>query len=247
MPDSFLNKTIIIIGAGSSVGKFLSKQLHEKGANLHVTFRSEEKYNSFRLQNSVKYKLDLENKTEVSDFTKTISKNISRLDGIVFCSGTDISSPLKLTPAELIEKSFQVNLFSLIDISKHLLFTRKIDVNGASVVYLSSVAASKGFYGKSVYSAYKGALVSFARSLATEVSDRKIRINTISPGTFVSDMSGKVFTVMDQQKVNELENTHPLGFGLPEDVAHAVIFLLSEKSRWITGSDFIIDGGLSLR
>jgi len=247
MYTSLQNKNIIVIGAGSSVGEILCKKLSSEGARLHVAFRSPEKCDAFHLNNSVKYMLDLENRDEVSGFYKKIHSNLTQIDGLVFCSGTDISSPLKLTTIDQTEKAFQVNLFAVIEITRHLLFTRKVETTGSSIIFISSVAASRGFFGKTVYSAYKGALVSFARSLALEVADKRIRVNTISPGAFNSDMTDKVFETMDQKKVSELNQSHPLGFGRPEDVAAAIIFLLSEESKWITGTDMVVDGGFSIK
>lgn len=241
------NNTIIIIGAGSSVGKVLCDDLHAQGATIHAVFHSDEKYNAFIHKNAVKYKLDLGNNDEVRGFVKTIAGSLKAFSGLVFCSGTDISAPLKLIPSKMLEDAFRINLFSVIEISKALLFSRKIYADGASIVYLASVAARRGYYGKTVYSAYKGALAGFAQSLAKEVSIRKIRVNTVSPGTFHSAMSHKVFSMMDQQQLAEFESMHPLGLGNPSDVAAAVKFLLSDSGKWITGIDMVVDGGYTLK
>ena len=247
MEQKFKDKNIVIIGAGSSVGNVLCKRLSDEGAIVHATFNSKEKLSDFNIKNSQKHLLNLENQDNIKAFTQFLIEKIDVIHGLVVCSGTDVYGPLKLIDEKKIQSAFQINLFSIIEIVKTLFYTRKISTDGASLVFLSSIAGSHGYFGKTIYSAYKGALNAFVKSLALELAERKIRANTISPAVFVSEMNQKVFDLMEIEKLNDLKQMHPLGFGNPEDVANAAYYLLSEESKWITGTDFIIDGGYSAK
>jgi len=103
--------------------------------------------------------------------------------------------------------------------------------------------AQAGASGKSIYSATKGALLSTSRSMAIELASRNIRINTISPGVVETPMTDKAYYNRDEASRDEIIRQHPLGLGEPIEVANACVFLLSDASKWITGTDLRIDGG----
>jgi NAD(P)-dependent dehydrogenase (short-subunit alcohol dehydrogenase family) len=137
-------------------------------------------------------------------------------------------------------KLFNVNLFAVIEIVKSL--TQTAINKGAlrSIVLVSSINSRLGAKGFSVYAASKGALNSLSISLAVELAPR-IRVNTVSPSVIETDMNKQHFC--DPEFVALMKASHPLGLGRPEDVAGAVEFLLSDRAKWITGQEIVVDGG----
>ncbi len=145
----------------------------------------------------------------------------------------------RLTPA-MAADAFRINVFSAMEIIRTL--TRK-QINQqrlGSVVFISSIASKFGAKGFSIYAACKGALDSMMKSLAVELAPQ-VRLNSVLPGALQTPMTDSIFA--DPQLAASFEHTYPLGVGQPKDVVDAVEFLLSEKARWITGQQFIIDGG----
>jgi NAD(P)-dependent dehydrogenase (short-subunit alcohol dehydrogenase family) len=118
---------------------------------------------------------------------------------------------------------------------------------GGAILYIASIYGRVGQAGQIGYSASKGALLASARAMAVELARRKIRVNTLSPGLVHTPLSDGALAKISAKKVSELEASHPLGPGTPEDVARAAAFLLAPQSGWITGADLIIDGGYTAR
>ena len=114
-----------------------------------------------------------------------------------------------------------------------------------TIVGISSVAALYGAPGKSAYSASKGALISLIKSLAAEYSGKKIRFNCVCPGYVDTPMLDAVTKLYKNEEdfSEAIVKKHPLGLGKPEDVANATVYLLSDASRWVTGSIMTVDGG----
>ena len=100
-----------------------------------------------------------------------------------------------------------------------------------------------GASGKALYGMTKGALISGAKSLALELAPKNIRVNCISPGVVVSPMSNNAIYSKDEESLQRVKDLHPLGLGEAEDVANACVYLLSDASKWVTGTNLIIDGG----
>jgi NAD(P)-dependent dehydrogenase (short-subunit alcohol dehydrogenase family) len=126
-----------------------------------------------------------------------------------------------------------------------ILSLKKYKSEVASFVFISSVAGMVGEIGKSAYSASKGAVIAGARSMAMELSRSGIRVNSISPAMVNTPILEKMFENVGEEAAEEILKKHPLGIGQPEDVANACIFLLSNASKWITGSNLVVDGGYS--
>ena len=98
-----------------------------------------------------------------------------------------------------------------------------------------------------MYSLTKGALISAAKSMALEFASKKIRFNAISPGVVVTPMSQNAVYSQDEESLNKITALHPLGLGMPDDIANACVYLLSDASRWVTGSNLVVDGGYTAR
>jgi len=244
-PFSLNGKTILITGASSGIGKITSIECSKLGAKIILTGR-----NTKRLEETLALLsgeghqlkvLDLNISEAVSEFIE----NMPKLDGVVYCAGTQRTCPIKFIQREDIDKVFETNFFANININTLLLSKKKIN-KGASIVFISSIAAGiVAEVGNAIYSASKGALSSYAKVLALEMSSQRIRVNCVLPGMVNTPLLKKLDVEEDQLK--EDEKRYPLGYGNPEDVAYSVIYLLSDATKWVTGSNLILDGGLTLK
>jgi NAD(P)-dependent dehydrogenase (short-subunit alcohol dehydrogenase family) len=119
--------------------------------------------------------------------------------------------------------------------------------DGGSIVLMSSVAATHGQAGMSLYCASKGAVESLVRAAAVELAPKRIRVNAIRAGAFASPMHSRITQGMTEKAIDDYAQKHLFGFGRPEDVAYPVVFLLSDMARWVTGSIWNVDGGYSAK
>jgi NAD(P)-dependent dehydrogenase (short-subunit alcohol dehydrogenase family) len=131
-----------------------------------------------------------------------------------------------------------------LEITKSITKNSNISTN-ASIIYISSIVGILGQPGKTAYSASKGALIAAAKCLALELAPKGIRVNTILPALVETEMSSKILASLSEEGKNNVLKMHPLGFGKPIDIANSAAFLLSSAAKWITGSEFLIDGGYS--
>lgn len=204
--------------------------------------------NEERLQETINTIGDLQSIKLVADVTDTekmalLVKDLPSLDGIVLCAGIGQTTPVQNVKLERAEEVFKTNTFANIQLLQLLIKGKKIN-KGGSIVVISSIASRKAYFGNAVYSASKGALNSYAKVAALELSSRGVRINCIEPGLIMTDIvTGAGF---DEVQLAEFEKTMPLGFGKPDDVANGCIYLLSDASRWVTGTNLVIDGGQTL-
>ena len=244
-PFSLKGKTILITGASSGIGKTTSIECSKLGAKIILTGR-----NTKRLEETMALLtgeghqlkvLDLNISEAVSEFIE----NMPKLDGVVYCAGTQRTCPAKYIQRQDLDEVFEINFFANININTLLLSKKKIN-KAASIVFISSIAAGiVAEVGNAIYSASKGALSSYAKVLALEMSSQRIRVNCVLPGMVNTPLLKKLDVEEDQLK--EDEKRYPLGYGNPEDVAYSVIYLLSDATKWVTGSNLILDGGLTLK
>ena len=144
------------------------------------------------------------------------------------------------------EKIFEVNTFSHINLIQQLLVLKKLN-RGASIVFTSSMSGVyAGLAGGSLYGATKAALAGYTKALALELAPRGIRVNTIHPGMIETALTKG--TVLSQDVLDEDAKNYPLGrYGKPEEVAYSVVYLLSDATVWMTGSQLLLDGGYSVK
>jgi len=176
-----------------------------------------------------------------SDIVKTIKEH-GKINGFVHFAGIQYLEPISMFSREKFEETMWSNVGLSLEIIKTI--SKKQYSSDLSIILISSVAALKGDPCLSQYSASKGALISLTKSLAVELAPKGIRVNCISPG-IVEDtrMSNRASEMMGKEKMDILRDKHLLGFGSSEDVCNLIEFLLSDKAKWITGQNFIIDGG----
>lgn len=244
-PFSLEGKTILVTGASSGIGRGICVDFSKMGANVILTARNEERLlQTLSMMEDGTHKIiraDLSKKEELEGLVK----ELPTIDGVVFCAGMIKTMPVKNISRRAVEEIFDVNIISEIILSTLLLKTKKLK-HGSSVVFISSVSTFNVKVGNSLYSATKGATNSFAKAMALEVSKLKIRVNCIQPG-FVPSAILSQGAIEEDSFLKFYADRHPLGFGTPSDIANCCIYLVSDASKWVTGSIFTIDGGYTLQ
>ena len=233
-PFSLSNKTVLVTGASSGIGRAISIRCSEMGANIILTAR-----NQSRLQETL-YQMSGKNHIELAaDLTDKAS--MDNLDGIVHCAGVNHRIVTKLIEPADIEQTISPNLVAPILLQTALLKAKKIKKE-ASIVFIASRAAYAPSVGNALYSASKGAMISYAKVLALELAPRQIRVNCICPAMVLTNMISNIG--FNHDKLNEAQQKYPLKrYGTPDDIAYLSIYLLSSKSSWMTGSCIDITGG----
>lgn len=234
-------KSILVTGATSGIGFATSQLLINLGCTVYVVGRNLEKLNELEsLGNGkvISIQADLRN----SDDIKKIVDSINKIDGFVHSAGVVKNIPLQFINREYLETERSLNYDAFLFLTQMIVKKKKISVNG-SIIAVSSIAASVGMNGLSIYCGAKAALVGTMRVLAKELSNNKIRVNTVSPGMVRTELIDKVANDVTPEALLIDEKKYPLGYGMPDDVAYCIAFLLSDASRWMTGQDIILDGG----
>lgn len=236
-------KTVLITGASSGLGACAAVECSKVGATMIITGRDRDRldstYSSLEGGGHSQILFDLTS-NEIDDLVK----ELPQLDGLVLCAGITKTLPVKFITEEAITEIFQTNILSSMKLIRGLLKSKKIN-NGASIVFISSISSFYADKGNSIYAATKGGVNSFSRVLALEMAVKQIRSNCIQPG-FVPSSFLNAGIITAEQLEQERKN-YPLGFGEPTDIANGIIYLLSDASRWVTGTTLTIDGGVTLR
>jgi NAD(P)-dependent dehydrogenase (short-subunit alcohol dehydrogenase family) len=243
-PYQLTGKTILITGASSGIGRATAIECSKMGAKLILTARNEERLKATldSLEGS-DHQMIVADLTLQSDVDSLV--NLSPvLDGLVNDAGITITKPITFIRQEDLDKVLGINTFAPIMLTKTLLKKRKIS-NGASIVMVSSLASKTVAPGNAVYGISKSAIKTFAQYCALEVANKGIRVNSIHPGMVDSEMTRNLSF---SQEELELDKKHyPIKrYGNPEEIAWSIIYLLSDATKWVTGTQLVIDGGAHL-
>jgi NAD(P)-dependent dehydrogenase (short-subunit alcohol dehydrogenase family) len=242
------NKHIVITGASSGIGREVALLVNKLGAKVSLIGRKKDLLESLiqDLQGGENqfYEFDVTNFNDIDNLVSRIVATNGLIDGFVHSAGIEMTRPLKMLKIEHYREVFDINTISALEITKSITKNTNISTN-ASIIYISSIVGILGQPGKTAYSASKGALIAAAKCLALELAPKGIRVNTILPALVETDMSSKILASLSEEGKYNILKMHPLGFGRPIDIANSAAFLLSSAARWITGSEFLIDGGYS--
>lgn len=248
-PFSLEGKTILVTGASSGIGRQCAFDCSRMGAKVIAIGRNQERLDSVMAdmegENSC-YPYDLLNLEGIKDLISKIVTEHGKLDGFIHAAGIEVTSPVKLTSINDYESLYKVNCISAFEIVKNLCSIKTFN-NGGSIVLISSITGIIARKGLSAYAASKGALISTSRIMALELAGRGVRVNTISPGTILTPMMQKALDSMNEEDKKKRVEGFPLGLGRVTDVSNACIYLLSDASRWVTGQNYIVDGGYTVR
>lgn len=246
-PFSLENKTILVTGASSGIGRSTAVECSKMGATVILTARNEKSLQDTQaMLVGEGHSYIIADQSKEADIDQLVD-SMPAVDGLVNNAGLNETIVVPFIKVDKAELLINVNLVAPIMLTQKVLKRKKINKN-SSIVFTSSIA-SKGFcsFGNSLYSASKGGLSSFMRSAAFELASKKIRCNAVLPGLVETPLKeGKTSITEEQWEINR--QLYPLKrFGRPEDVAYAIVYLLSDASSWMTGSELVIDGGRSLK
>ena len=245
-PFSLVGKTILITGASSGIGRATAISCSQMGAVIILTGRNETRlsatYSMLEGQDHLQICADLTIQNEMDKLIEQLPK----LDGIVSVAGTAKPLVLQQTDKEDVNEIMQINTFVPIHLTRLVLQHKKLN-KGASLIYISSLNGNNCAYiGSSIYAASKSALTGFMKGVALELAPRGIRANCINPGMIDTDLLKSGSIGQDELEKDRLK--YPLKrYGKPEEVAYAAVYLLSDATKWITGSSLLIDGGYTLQ
>ena len=240
------DKTILITGASSGIGRTMAVLCAQQGARVIISGRNMAMLNETFSMLSGDYHQIVSADITVEADLKSLVNNIPKLDG--FVSNAGIAQPLLIQFAEKedVEKVLNVNGIAAIQLTRLLIQEKKFNKN-ASIVFTSSMNGNRCAYiGSTIYAASKAMLTGFSKALALELAPKGIRVNTIEPGMIETDLLKDGAISADELDADKLK--YPLKrYGKPEEVASVAVFLLSDATRWMTGSHILIDGGYTLQ
>ncbi len=240
-PYSLEGKTILITGASSGIGRATAIECSKMGAKCVITGRNQE-----RLQETFN-RLDGDGHLQIiadlstQEGLDTLIEQTPNIDGLVNNAGVGRYKPISFIKQEDLDYVFQTNTFAPILITRSFMKKKKVN-QGGSIVFISSLAAYESNFGNGVYGASKGAILSFARYCAQELANKQIRANSIHPGMVETSLIHRG-TYSDEDLQKDVLKYPLKRYGKPEDIAWAIIYLLSDASAWVTGSAITIDGG----
>ena len=241
-------KVALVTGGNSGIGLATAKEFVREGAYVFITGRRDQELAEAVKEigrNVAGVKGDASNLGDLDRLFTQIKREKGRLDIVFANAGTANFAPLGEITEQQYDAIFDINVKGLLfTVQKALPLLR----NGASIILNASVVGSKGFPSNSVYSATKAAVRSFARTWTTDLKDRRIRVNVVSPGfTDTPGLSALLASSpAGEQWSKTAADSVPLGrMGTPDDVAKAVVFLASDDSSYITGTELFVDGGIA--
>lgn len=245
-PFTLENKTILITGASSGIGKSAAIECSRLGAKIILTARNESRLiQTFSELEGTGHSYIVCDLADTNNLDSLVLQ-LPEIQGFISNAGFTKLLPIQFVNDEDLKKIFQVNTFSPIILFQKLLKKKKLK-NGSSVVFTSSLAGlGTVTFANSMYVASKGALSTFIRSAALDLAIKRIRVNAVCPGMINTGILDSE-TITPEQLKEDMKN-YPLGhYGNPIDVAYAMIYLLSDASSWVTGINLVIDGGLTLK
>lgn len=247
-PFSLSGKSILVTGASSGIGRAIAIECAKMGAAVILTARNENRLKeTLSLMDNSQAKhtiisIDLSSESQINELTDFIKV---RIDGVVQCAGLVIPKPFQFISSKDLSTIMDVNYKAPVLLSQQLIKKRKLN-KGASIVFISSISGVFiSYVGGGLYSGSKGAINGIVKAMAIELASKAVRVNCVNPGMIDTDIMSDG-TITKEQLLEDTKR-YPLGrYGKPEEVAYAVVYLLSDASRWVTGTNLLIDGGYTL-
>ena len=244
-PFSLTDKTILVTGAASGIGRSVAIESSRLGATVILV-----DLNAERMQDTLAQMEGTGHQTFTADLTRlesieTLVAALEPVNGLVHCAGIGLTLPFKFTTDEQLTRVMSINFYGPIMLTRTLLKKKKL-LAGGSVVYMASIDGTvTGHVGNSIYSASKGAILGMARSQALELAPQRIRVNCVSPARVNTPLIRR--DNISQEQVEENMKLYPLKrYAEPHEIAYYIIYLLSDASTYTTGSNLVIDGGFTI-
>ena len=237
---SLSGKTILITGASSGIGRAIAISCSQQGAKVVLNGRNQQRLqatlDALEGNGHLVIPADL---TDVA-LRQALAEQVPVLDGVVHCAGIGSRVLCKMLEEQDVSRVMQANFEAPVLLQAELLREKKI-AKEASIVFIASAAATMPSVGNAIYSASKAATIAYAKCLAQELANCKIRVNCISPAMVWTDLA---LVGATEEQLREAEQNYPLKrYAQPEDITGAAIYLLSDASSWVTGSNMELTGG----
>ncbi len=233
-------KTILVTGGSSGIGRAIAVLCSRLGATVIIVGRNEGRLKECLSLLREDSRYIVANLTQDDGISVVVSE-CPKLNGVVHCAGIGHRKMGKQITAEDVDTVMNINFKAPVLLQSSLLSAKKI-LPGASIVFISSKAATSPSIGNSIYSASKGALISYSKCLALELAPRQIRVNCVCPAMIWTDLI--LQGTATKEDLEAEQQKYPLKrFGTPEDVANMVSFLLSDATCWLTNSCYEVTGG----
>jgi NAD(P)-dependent dehydrogenase (short-subunit alcohol dehydrogenase family) len=248
-PIALTGKRYLISGAASGLGRETSILLSRLGAELMLLDINENELNATKAMcgDSAVHliAINLQNIEEIKPAIVSATEKWGKLNGFVHLAGRPYVSPLKSINYNTATEVYNLNTYSSIELAKVFINKNVYAGEYGSIVLISSVYGLVGSAANVGYAMSKAALHGVTKSLSIELASKNIRVNCVAPGFVKTKMLDTVSGLFNQDYYDTLNNLHPLGLGEAEDVANAIAFLLSDMSKWITGTVISVDGGFT--
>ena len=239
-PFSLEGKTVLITGASSGIGRSTAIECSKLGASVIITARNKE-----RLEDTMGQMEGTNNKMILADLSSnedidSLVAQLPEIDGLVNNAGFTKMRPILQINEQVFKDIMQVNTFAPIMLTQKIVKKKKLILG--SIVFTSSMAALKSSAANSMYGCSKAAISNFVRNAAHEFASKQIRVNAVCPSMVETEIMKD--NMLSEEQVSASKASYPLGrWGKPEEIAWAIIYLLSDASKWITGTNLILDGG----
>ena len=238
----------LVVGGSSGIGLATAKRLAAEGAGLILVSSNENKLETARKElpgeghRIIPY--DLSDTEHIHTIFERIHETGLKLNGMIYCAGISPLCLVRDNSPELMEKVFRINVFSFIEMVK---FYQQEDCSfeGSKIIAISSITARGGGYRQTLYGASKAAMISAVKLMSKELLNRGIRINCISPGVVESPLL-KELRSSSEGLDEKIKKNQPIGIIDPDAVAKVVSFLLSDGGDYLTGREWVLDGGYGL-
>lgn len=245
-PYALTEKTILVTGASSGIGRAVAIECSRLGAHVILSARNKERLEeTLKMMEGVGHQViecDLSSEKEIS----FLIDEVPEIHGLVNNAGTTMTVPVPFIKSEVLSDLLKVNTVAPIVILSSLVKKKKLSRN-SSVVFTSSVSGLGCISpGNTMYAATKGAISTFVMGAAKELAGKGIRVNAVCPGMTETDIMSHL--AASEEQLEEDRKSFPLKrYGKSEEIAWAIIYLLSDASAWITGTNLLIDGGRCLK